>query len=105
MENIDLKIIAKQLLAQAEMSGKSYREVCDLYTQVSGDIQKLSNYFKGHKVTTWTALEDMALMEPDTSIEYQVLLQEKGWKEINNRKQFLAVRPVFGQEFIDENKK
>ena len=30
----------------------------------------------------WTALEDMALTEPQTSVEFQALLQEKGWHEI-----------------------
>ena len=30
-------------------------------------------------VVTWSPLEDMALTEPDTSVEFQVLLLEKGW--------------------------
>ena len=47
--------------------------------------------------TVWSTLEDMALMEPDTSPEYITLLQEKGWMEISNRKKFLQVRPVLEQ--------
>ena len=34
--------------------------------------------YKG-RVVLWTPLEDMALTEPETSAEFQVLLQEKGW--------------------------
>ena len=40
----------------------------------------------------------MALTEPDTSVEFQVLLQEKGWVEISDRRAFLKVRPVFESE-------
>ena len=91
------------MLGIAKRFEKTYREVCDLYTMVSGDVEKISLYYEGAKVvSTWSALEDMALMEPDTSVEYQVLLQEKGWKEISDRKKFLAVRPIFEQENIEE---
>lgn len=51
-----------------------------------------------HKVILWSPLEDMALTEPDTSVEFQVLLQEKGWVEISDRRAFLKVRPVFESE-------
>ena len=51
---------------------------------------------------TWSALEDMALTEPDTSVEFQVLLQEKGWVEIVNRRNFLKVRPVFEREVVKD---
>lgn len=54
--------------------GKSHKEICELYTMVSGDVTKMRQYLENKKVTTWSALEDMALMEPDTSVEYQVLL-------------------------------
>jgi len=52
------------------------------------------------KVITWSALEDLALLEPETSVEYQVLLQEKGWLEIKSRRAFLSAREVFAEEFI-----
>jgi len=55
-------------------SKKSHKEICELYTKVSGDVVKMRQYLENKKVTTWSALEDMALMEPDTSVEYQVLL-------------------------------
>ena len=55
---------------------------------------------KHNKVITWSPLEDMALTEPDTSVEFQVLLQEKGWAEISDRRRFLKVRPVFECEML-----
>ena len=42
----------------------------------------------------------MALTEPDGSLEFQTLLQEKGWQEIVNRRSFLDVMPVFDLETI-----
>ena len=46
----------------------------------------------------WTALEDMALTEPQTSVEFQALLQEKGWHEVLDRRRFLRARPIFDKE-------
>ena len=48
----------------------------ELVTQAKG--------LKGRRMPAfvWTALEDMALTEPQTSVEFQALLQEKGWHEI-----------------------
>jgi len=49
-------------------------------------------------VITWNSLEDMALMKPDNSPEFQTLLQEKGWQEISLRRKFLAAEPVFSAQ-------
>ena len=52
-------------------------------------------------VPQWTTLEDLALMEPETSVEYHVLLKEKGWVEIKARRSFLKAREVFEEELIN----
>lgn len=54
-------------------------------------------------VVTWSALEDMALTEPDTSDEFKVLLLEKGWQEIVHRRNFLQVKPIFEQKFAHDS--
>ena len=82
---------------------KSKEEICELYCRVSGVIDRIRSVLdpndqKHQTVVTWSPLEDMALTEPDTSVEFQVLLQEKGWLEIVDRRQFLKVRPVFENE-------
>jgi len=73
----------------------------EVFTKVSGDIKRAEAHFEGKKVPMWSMLEDMALMEPDNSVEYLTLLQEKGWLEISKRKIFLKVKPVLEQEFIN----
>lgn len=78
-----------------------------MFCRCSGVIERVSAYLdKTHKnhatVVTWSPLEDMALTEPDTSVEFQVLLQEKGWVEIVDRRRFLRVQPVFESEIAKE---
>ena len=74
-------------------------KIVEVYTRVSGEADRTyAHLVKGHKVSMWTPLEDMALMEPDNSMEYLTLLQEKGWLEISRRKTFLKVQPVIEQE-------
>ena len=42
---------------------------------MSGDVARMRIFLEAKKaVVTWSPLEDMALMEPDTSVEFQVLL-------------------------------
>ena len=82
-----------------EKPGIPISRIVEVYTKVSGDANRTYNHLvKGLKVPMWTPLEDMALMEPDNSMEYLTLLQEKGWFEISNRKNFLKVQPVIEQE-------
>lgn len=83
--------------------GKTKEEICDLFCRCSGNVSRIREYLDcysktHHKVVLWSPLEDMALTEPDTSVEFQVLLQEKGWLEISERRAFLKVRPVFESE-------
>ena len=49
---------------------KSREEICEVYTMVSGDVNKIGYYFDGKNVVTWNKLEDMALTEPDDSAEF-----------------------------------
>ena len=59
----------------------------------------ITPYFRKHsRVVTWNLLEDMALVEPENSPEFQVLLAEKGWNEILKRRRFLQCIPIFEQE-------
>ena len=69
-----------------------------MFAKCSGDERRLLKLLEGGEVTLWTPLEDMALTEPDTSLEFQVLLQEKGWQEIVSRRNFLKAKPIFDQE-------
>jgi len=52
---------------------KSNKEICDAFVKTSGEMQKmrkiLDDTYK-RPVVIWTPLEDMALTEPDTSIEF-----------------------------------
>ena len=100
LNNHDLKIIFMQLRNLQKEFKKSKEEICELFCRVSGVVERIRWYLdptheKHDKVITWSPLEDMALTEPDTSVEFQVLLQEKGWVEISDRRHFLKVRPVF----------
>ena len=63
----------------------------------------LENEKNGTKkpVMAWSVLEDMALTEPDNSAEFQVLLAEKGWKAILERRQFLQCIPIYEREMIN----
>ena len=102
MENVELKIIARQFKEWRSKYKKSNLELCQLYMQVNGEIARMGRALEGKEVTMWSKLEDMALMEPDTSPEFQTLLQEKGWAEITTRRVFLQVCPVFEEEFINQ---
>lgn len=104
--NHDLKVIFLTLQNLCKEFKKSKEEICELFCKVSGDVNKIRKILDPENIKNasikmpvmWSALEDMALTEPDTSVEFQVLLQEKGWLEIVNRRNFLKVRPVFERE-------
>ena len=71
---------------------------------VSGDVNKIRKYYERKPVITWNLLEDMALVEPDNSPEFQVLLAEKGYSEIIKRRKFLQCIPIYEQEIIAQQK-
>ena len=61
----------KQLKNLEERFKKSREEICDLYTKVSGEVNKIGYILDGRKdIVTWNKLEDMALVEPDDSAEF-----------------------------------
>ncbi|CAI2380511.1 unnamed protein product [Moneuplotes crassus] len=68
---------------------KSFPDIIKSFMKVSGDLKKLNDLFMGNKVVEWTYLEDMALKKPTNSTEYGCLIQSKGEKEIEKRKEFL----------------
>lgn len=77
---------------------KSHEEIADLYVQASGDLSKMRNYLLKKNVILWNYLEDLALQKPDDSLEFSVLLQEKGYVEIVKRREFLKVNPKYAPE-------
>ncbi len=72
---------------------KSKEEVVDLFISASGDTKKMRAYYEKKPVVLWNMLEDLALTKPDDSLEFSVLLQEKGWHEICLRRIFLKANP------------
>ena len=103
-----MKTLTRQLQHFMQEFKMSKQQISEIFCKVSGDADKIRPYIEhstgkgGKQLVTWSPLEDMALTEPDTSVEFQVLLQEKGWLEIVNRRKFLSVRPVFEQEIINQ---
>lgn len=69
-------------------------EIADIYCMVSGNVGFVRDYLttqdnkksNSKKPPTWNVLEDLALAKPEESPEFMVLLQEKGWKEIAERR-------------------
>ena len=102
--NHQLNLLNEQLKGIKKIESKpSNEQIVEAYVKCSGDISRVRNYLTQNthkKVVTWTPLEDMALTEPDNSLEFQTLLQEKGWQEIVHRRSFLDVMPVFDLETV-----
>jgi len=42
----------------------------------------MRDFLNNKPVVMWNYLEDLALLKPDDSLEFSVLLEEKGWAEI-----------------------
>ena len=57
--------------------------------KVSGDIQAVKDYLEGKEVCKWTYVEDMALSQPETAIEFKNLVSQKGREQIEKRRYFL----------------
>ena len=99
-ENKQSLLCLNEQLRNLEKSfNKTAAEVCEVYTMVSGDLGKVRQFYENRRpVLTWNVLEDMALVEPEKSPEFQVLLAEKGWAEILKRRKFLQCIPIYEQE-------
>lgn len=50
---------------------------------------------EGSGIVMWSFLEDLALMKPEDSPEFQVLIAAKGLEEIEIRREFLDAKPKF----------
>ena len=94
LDSTELQILNAQLKNFQKEFGKTRMEICQIFTMVSGNISRIRAYLQGKPVVTWNPLEDMALTEPETSQEFQVLISEKGWHEIVARRTFLQCEPV-----------
>lgn len=82
LENPELRILHAQIHNLKTQLKLSNQEIVEAFIRTSGDTARMRLVLdpKNRKpVVTWSPLEDMALTEPDTSVEFQVLLQEKGW--------------------------
>ena len=76
-QDIEVKIMTEKLMKIREKKGDtcSIDEIVTVYCKTSGDADRTYEYIVNKKkVPMWTPLEDMALMEPDTSLEYLTLL-------------------------------
>ena len=49
---------------------KTNKELSDIYTSVNGDVAKVREFLENKTVVRWTPLEDLALTEPETSVEF-----------------------------------
>ena len=78
---------------------KSPEDIAKLYAECSGDVNKMRMHLSGvKKVILWNVMEDLALLKPDDSVEFQVLLNSKGHKEILLRRQFMKAYPKLALE-------
>lgn len=85
---------------------KSHTEIADLYVRCSGDLKKMRDYLSGKDaVVLWDVLEDLALQKPDDSPEFAVLLESKGWEEIQTRRAFLKTNPRYAQGSAETTEK
>lgn len=78
--------------------GKTKEEIANIYVSVSGNIKKVRAVLENRPCCVWTELEDLALAKPEESPEFQILLSEKGWKEIAKRRSFLGATPKLAQD-------
>jgi hypothetical protein len=58
----------------------------------------MRDHLNGKQVVLWNFLEDLALKKADDSVEFTVLLQEKGMANICERRNFLSVHPEYAPE-------
>lgn len=49
---------------------KTKEEIADLYSKVSGRLNKVRDYLLGKHVIEWNYLEDLALTKPESSPEF-----------------------------------
>lgn len=68
---------------------KSVDDIVDIFVKVSGDLESLTSYLEGKRVTEWSQIEDLALAKDEESSDYKILVKTKGFKEIDKRRAFL----------------
>lgn len=99
-QDVDIRVLQDQLHNLGVKFKKSPEAIAELYSECSGDLNKMRQHLLGKKVVLWNVMEDLALMKPDDSVEFQVLLNSKGFKEILFRRQFMKAYPKLA---LDQN--
>ena len=70
--NLERQFLKKQNTVSSNMSTNSK----------PGNLTLPKAYLRDNGIITWSTLEDFALKKPETSVEFQVLMQTKGAHEI-----------------------
>lgn len=74
--------------------GRTKDEIAEVFCKVSGRLNKMKDYLENKPgVVEWNYLEDLALTRPESSPEFKVLVQTKGYEEIKLRREFLHAAP------------
>jgi hypothetical protein len=70
---------------------KEMDEIHMLFMEVSCDLGELKNILKGEKTSKWTMLEDLAIQNEPSSIEFKHISDSKGDEQVRKRKKFLEM--------------
>lgn len=59
-----------QLKSLEKEFSKTKEELADIFTKVSGRLNKMRDYLLGKPITEWSYLEDLALQKNENSQEF-----------------------------------
>ena len=87
--------IKKKLTEMGKTYNKKFEEIMPLFEQASCRYDVLEDFLSNNKSTNkmWKSLEDFVLVKPHMNEEaFNMLLNDKGEEEIQNRKKFLNLK-------------
>lgn len=86
-------LLAQDLLKSAQEYERDVAEVHKIFYQVSCNREKLQAVLeeKLDSKVCWTTLEDLALKNDKSNKAYQVVLMDRGEKEVKEREAFLGL--------------
>jgi hypothetical protein len=86
-------LLAQDLLKLAQEYERDVAEVHKIFYQVSCNREKLQAVLeeKLDSKVCWTTLEDLALKNDKSNKAYQVVLMDRGEKEVKEREAFLGL--------------
>ena len=86
-------LLAQDLLKMAQEYERDVAEVHKIFYQVSCNREKLQAVLeeKLDSKVCWTTLEDLALKNDKSNKAYQVVLMDRGEKEVKEREAFLGL--------------